>query len=366
MTSPLSLTIGTEREYVIEKISEPKLTFYYDQRYVITNNTGATVYIKDQQTAGSTNQYSTGVTIDGTTITITTTTDTPRLYYTVDGYSGIGIIDVEDTPVDYTYAVENVINTDTPGNSGYTNSVLGFGNIFNILFNPDYLVDNFREITSVDAPDALFLKFLDSQGLGDLFSQTITNRSSVDDFTRYLQAKVTENAVKFFIRSFFDQAVEVDYPGEDMLKSSAGDYFVQQQMYITSTKPLELTRNRRIKGQTSGAYATIERQQYSAENNYYVINIDKDKIVGTFSIGENILVIDNTDSDIEYDIGGQLYGTVGGIEVTEAGIEYEKGETITQTYTLEGVGRDGFWHWIKNRNWKKTAIFVEYNFEEEK
>ena len=33
---------------------------------------------------------------------------------------------------------------------------------------------------------------------------------------------------------------------------------------------------------------------------------------------------------------------------------------------LEGVGRDGFWHWIKNRNWKKTAIFVEYNFEEEK
>ena len=25
---------------------------------------------------------------------------------------------------------------------------------------------------------------------------------------------------------------------------------------------------------------------------------------------------------------------------------------------LEGVGRDGFWHWIKNRNWKKTAIFV--------
>ena len=33
---------------------------------------------------------------------------------------------------------------------------------------------------------------------------------------------------------------------------------------------------------------------------------------------------------------------------------------------LEGVGRDGFWHWIKNKNWKRTAIFVEYNFEEEK
>ena len=33
---------------------------------------------------------------------------------------------------------------------------------------------------------------------------------------------------------------------------------------------------------------------------------------------------------------------------------------------IEGVGREGFWNWIKNRNWKKTAIFVEYNFEEQK
>jgi len=31
---------------------------------------------------------------------------------------------------------------------------------------------------------------------------------------------------------------------------------------------------------------------------------------------------------------------------------------------LEGVAREGFWHWIKDRNWKKTAIFVEYNFED--
>jgi len=31
---------------------------------------------------------------------------------------------------------------------------------------------------------------------------------------------------------------------------------------------------------------------------------------------------------------------------------------------LEGVGRQGFWNWIKDKNWKKTAMFVEYNFED--
>ena len=31
---------------------------------------------------------------------------------------------------------------------------------------------------------------------------------------------------------------------------------------------------------------------------------------------------------------------------------------------MEGVGRKGFWHWVKSRKWKKTAILVEYNFED--
>ena len=31
---------------------------------------------------------------------------------------------------------------------------------------------------------------------------------------------------------------------------------------------------------------------------------------------------------------------------------------------IEGVGREGFWNWVKDRNWEKTAIFVEYNFED--
>jgi hypothetical protein len=32
---------------------------------------------------------------------------------------------------------------------------------------------------------------------------------------------------------------------------------------------------------------------------------------------------------------------------------------------IEGVGREGFWNWIKAReDWKKTAVFFEYEFED--
>ena len=34
---------------------------------------------------------------------------------------------------------------------------------------------------------------------------------------------------------------------------------------------------------------------------------------------------------------------------------------------IEGIGREGFWNWIKQKeNWKKTAIFFEYEFEDKK
>ena len=188
LTNPLNLTIGTKRDYVIEKISTPKLTFYQDQQYKITNSTGATLYIKDEQTGGSGNQYTTGVTTDGTTTTITTTSATPRLYYTVEGYDGIGIIDVEEMSAEFTYTATTVINTTEPGGGVYTNSIFGFGQVTNILFNPDYLVDAYDTLTTRDAPDAFFFKYLESYGLGDLFSKTIRNRTSTDDFVRFLNS----------------------------------------------------------------------------------------------------------------------------------------------------------------------------------
>ena len=34
---------------------------------------------------------------------------------------------------------------------------------------------------------------------------------------------------------------------------------------------------------------------------------------------------------------------------------------------IEGIGREGFWNWIKKKeNWKKTAVFFEFEFEDNK
>ena len=204
------------------------------------------------------------------------------------------------------------------------------------MFNPDYLVDSYDTVATRDTPDAFFLKYLESYGLGDLFSKTIRNRSSIDDFVRFLNSKGTKSAIKFFFQAFFQKDVELAYPGLNMLKSSDGDYFVKQKMMIKCTKPLELTRNRRLKGQTSGAYVTIESVLYNAINDFYEVFINKSTINGTFVINEGILVIDNTDASIEYDIDGTLQGIFHKADIIQPGIEYDKGEIISNTYPIEG------------------------------
>jgi hypothetical protein len=32
---------------------------------------------------------------------------------------------------------------------------------------------------------------------------------------------------------------------------------------------------------------------------------------------------------------------------------------------VEGVGREGFWNWIKKRNWSETSRFFEIRFDGE-
>ena len=39
---------------------------------------------------------------------------------------------------------------------------------------------------------------------------------------------------------------------------------------------------------------------------------------------------------------------------------------LNQCNGIEGIGRAGFWHWVKDRdNWNKLAIFYEYTIEVE-
>ena len=114
----------------------------------------------------------------------------------------------------------------------------------------------------------------------------------------------------------------------------------------------------------SGGRTTIEDIYYELINNktnlWIIFKKESDEIIGvqitlfnTYPTGKKMLNLDHT--------GGKNMQ-----DWVEKGIEVmTKFAKENECEGIEGVGRHGQWHWVKNKKgWKRPASMYEYNFEE--
>lgn len=331
-STPVEVMLNGEKNFLFNGELNPKITLYRGQTYRFENNTGLPLYIKDRKTTGANSAIS-QVTNNGAssgTLELTISDSLPRLlYYTTESNTNIGTLEINTIPAQLESDFRQSILEDV--------SVWGFSRIQEILFHVEYIYDNFSNIASINTPDAFFEQYLRDYGLESLFKDNFKARRAVNDFIRFFQKKGTEDAIKFFFRNFFQKDVSVSYPGELVLRASDSEYFIRKQLYVTATdKGIEFTRNRKIEGARSGATAIIEAYTFDAGRDFYKLYLDDEKIVGQFIIDEEIRVVEDDDSDIVYDTGGRVIGTVSDFDIIEPGSEYEVDQTITNTYTVAG------------------------------
>jgi hypothetical protein len=116
----------------------------------------------------------------------------------------------------------------------------------------------------------------------------------------------------------------------------------------------------------SGGRTTIEDIYYELINNktnlWIIFEKESDQIIGvlitlfnTYPTGKKML-------NLEHTAGINMQNWI------EKGIDViTKFAKDTGCEGLEGIGRHGFWNWVKNKKgWKKPATFYEYIFEENK
>ena len=114
----------------------------------------------------------------------------------------------------------------------------------------------------------------------------------------------------------------------------------------------------------SGGRTTIEDIYYELINNktnlWIIFEKTSDEIIGvqitlfnTYPTGKKML-------NLEHTAGINMQDWV------EKGIEVmTKFAKENECEGIEGVGRHGQWHWVKNKKgWKRPASMYEYNFEE--
>lgn len=326
-SNPIEVSLDSKNNLLFNNRIDPNITLFTDQSYYFENNTGQPLYFKNKKTYNIGDLLSTTENNGSSSgnIIIHVNSNTPSLIYCTVGNTGImKIIQVSnETFVNYLELLPDDV------------SIFGMGRVEELLYHPEYLYNNFNDITTMETMNSFFKEYLSQYGLDLFFRDNFKDRKALYDFIRFFRTKGTIDSIKFFFNNFFNKNISISKPGDVVLKPSDANYFAYDILYVDggNDKSIEITRNQRIYGEISGAYAIIEAFNIiDSSRSYYKIYINPEKRSGLsegFIEGEEIVVIDDDDSDIEYFTESSVLGTVSKLYINETGRGYNINQIIS-------------------------------------
>lgn len=169
----------------------------------------------------------------------------------------------------------------------------------------------------------------------------------VKDFYR---SKGTEKSYRFLMRAIYGEEMEFYYPKTDVLKASDGKWYIQRSLRVSDTKiagtantnitGLEKFAGRRVTGNTSGAFATVERVDRFYEQGTQINELILSNIKGDFENGEIIssTFVDSTDEQTKIITSNVFGGIVSSIAIKNVGSRYKVGDHVIVISNDVGAG----------------------------
>ena len=169
---------------------------------------------------------------------------------------------------------------------------------------------------------------------------------NIKDFYR---AKGTENSIRFLMNILYGQEnLEFYYPKKDVLRASDGKWFIQRSLRVTDTSVNNVANtnilaivnftNKNIRGNTSGATATVERIDRFFEKGTQVDELIISNILGTFVNNEQVFTT-FTENGVTKSLTSNVFGgIINTVTVTNAGSGYQVGDNpIVESDTGSGA-----------------------------
>jgi hypothetical protein len=164
----------------------------------------------------------------------------------------------------------------------------------------------------------------------------------------FYTARGTEKSIQFLIRILLgDENVEFYYPKRDVLKASDGKWFVEKSLKIedvhvngvpnTSVNVIQNFKNRKISGNTSNAYAIVERAEVYYEGDVLIYELKISNQYKTFRAGETIYTLFDENGTTKSLTANLFKGFINTVEVTSPGTGYKIGD-IVSIESLTGTG----------------------------
>jgi len=145
-------------------------------------------------------------------------------------------------------------------------------------------------------------------------------------------AKGTTRGLQLLFRLLYNEDVEVYLPGDDVLKTSDGRWYVPRYLEMESNPNLSLYVGKNITGRVSGATAYVKDYQsfYIGSRIHNILYLED--LVGNFSATEEIVnqeIIDDLGIDITQ--SPRIIGSLSSIDVTFSESGFTLGEVVTIT-----------------------------------
>ena len=165
--------------------------------------------------------------------------------------------------------------------------------------------------------------------------------SSYDGNTRELAkrlrdfylSKGQEQAYRYFMKTLYDQDIEITYPGDEILRVSDG-VFLQETIIRANiiggagSNDIFNFLFKTIRGRTSNAIANVIDVKKVFIGTYYVAEMRLSLVSGVFEAGEIIYdIADTSPTPLET----TLYGIISGYEIDYVGSGYSSGDALTIT-----------------------------------
>ena len=186
--------------------------------------------------------------------------------------------------------------------------------------------------TTIDLfADKLYDEFM-VQFPADMLADRVNILKNVKDFYR---SKGTRKSYRFLFRAVFGKEIDFFYPKDQILRVSAGKWFVEQSIRVgsilvngvstSSLTSLQLFTNTKITGSTSLATAVVERVLLSYENGAAIYELFLSNKVGVFSSNETITTTDINGNTLQAAI---ISGVLVNITITSGGTRYNVGDPV--------------------------------------
>ena len=164
----------------------------------------------------------------------------------------------------------------------------------------------------------------------------------------FYKARGTEKSIAFLLRILLgEDKTEFYYPKRDVLRASDGKWFVEKSVKIEDVKVngiantdfnvLRNFQNTKITGNTTGAYAIVERADIYYEGDILIYELKISNQYKTFSAGETIFTLYDDNGTTRSLTANLFKGFINTVEVTTPGTGYTVGN-IVPIETLTGTG----------------------------